>query len=83
MNKWKDAYPELVNKLRWSISTAFAEGENKYPYGVAQKIATVYAGEILELVKLAEAEPSVVGSTEMIRSFSVQRDADRILDKLG
>jgi len=81
MNKWKDAYPELVNKLRWAISTAFATGDSRYPYGVAQKIATVYAEEILQLVKLAEEEPGAVGSTDIIRQFSLQREVDRELDR--
>jgi len=83
MNKWKDAYPELVNKLRWSISTAFATAADRYPYSIAQRIATVYAQEILELVKLGEEYPEILGSTDAIRSQSAQRSVQAGLDRLS
>jgi len=67
--KWKDAYPELVNKLRWAISTTFGTRESRYPYQDSQKIATVFSQEILDLVKHAEDEPGIVGSTDSIRSY--------------
>jgi len=71
-----------VNKLRWSISTAFSDEKDRYPFQASQLIATVYAQEILELVKFATETPGVLGTTSTIRNFKKQSDADAILDKL-
>ena len=38
---WDDIYPELVNKIRWAICTAFSTPESRYPFSIAQKLATV------------------------------------------
>ena len=83
MNRWRDAYPELVNKLRWAISTAFATPDDRYPYSIAQRIATIYAQEILDLVKFGEECPEILGSTGTIRSYLQQVKVQAELDKLS
>lgn len=76
--KWEDIYPELVNKLRWSIATCFSTPESRFPYQDSQKIATVYAQEIIELLKVFSTEPGVLATTATIRGFSNQRVLDKI-----
>ncbi len=82
MKEWQDLYPELVNKIRWAVSTTFGDDADRYPFGDSQRIATVYAQEILDLVKCAKHSPEVLTSTGLIRGFRQQRDVDEILQTL-
>lgn len=75
---WNDIYPELVNKLRWSISTAFATPESNYPFRDSQAMATVFAQEIVDLVKLAQTEPGVTMTPGSIRGWKAQKVLDRL-----
>lgn len=72
---WEDIYPELVNKIRWAITTAFSTPASRYPYGVAQRVATVVSQDVIELIKLSQAEPGVLGTTGTIRGFQRQSTA--------
>jgi len=82
MEEWKDLYPELVNKIRWAVSTTFGDDADRYPFGDSQRIATVFAQEIVDLVKCAKSSPGVLGSTGTIRGFRQQRQVDELLEPL-
>lgn len=73
---WEDIYPELVNKIRWAISTAFGTPGSRYPFGVAQKIATVVSQDVIDLIKLSREEPGVLASTDTIRGHQRQTTVD-------
>jgi len=81
MNKWEDAYPELVNKIRWAISTTFATTQSRYPFQASQALATVFAQEILDLVKEGERTPGLLSATGTIRSYRQQLPILAELDK--
>ena len=81
MNKWEDAYPELVNKIRWAISTTFATAQSRYPFRASQAVATVLAQEILELIKAGEEIPGLLDTTNTIRSYLQQVPVLAELDK--
>jgi len=81
-SRWADAYPELVNKFRWAISTTFGTAESRYPFQDSQTIATVFSQEVLDLVKLAEEVPGVLYSTDTVRSYFQQQRMKVTLDKL-
>lgn len=74
---WKDIYPELVNKVRWAICTSVKTPESNYPYTAAQRVATVLAQDIVELLRLAVDEPGVVGSIATVRNALLQ---ERVVD---
>jgi len=82
-DQWKDIYPELVNKLRWAICTAVKTPESNYPYGVAQRIATVLAQDAVAIIQLGEEHPEILSSPASIRgvlkSLDIERDVDSIL----
>jgi len=78
--EWQDIYPELVNKFRWAISTALGTQASRYPFQDSQLIATVLAQDVIQLVKLSEAEPGVLGTTSTIRGALTQSKLDKILD---
>jgi len=82
MNKWQDAYPELVNKLRWAISTTFSTPDSRYPYQASQALATVFSQDILELVKVGEEFPESLASTDIVRGSLRQRSIVEELDKV-
>jgi len=69
---WEDVYPELVNKIRWAICTTFGTPASRYPYGVAQRIATVLAQDAMDTIKLSLTEPGVLLSTGSIRGHQAQ-----------
>jgi len=79
---WDDVYPELVNKMRWAICTSFKTRASNYPYGAAQNLATVLSQQAIEIVKMEQTEPGVVGTTSTIRGFYHQQSADVSLDKV-
>lgn len=72
-----------MNKLRWAISTAFGDAQSRYPFQASQYLATVFAQEVLEVVKAAEKEVGIVGSTSTIRGFLEQEEVRSKLDKLA
>ncbi len=82
MKEWQELYPELVNKLRWAISTTFGDDADRYPFGDSQRIATVFAQEIVELVKCAQNSPGVLAHTALIRGFRQQNEVDEYLKPL-
>jgi len=69
---YQDVYPELVNKLRWAIATSFRTPESNYNFSAAQRIATVFSQDIVALVKAAEEQPGIIGSTATIRGTLTQ-----------
>jgi len=69
---WDEVYPELVNKIRWAICTTFGTPASRYPYGVAQKLATVLAQDAMDLIKLSLTEPGVLLTTDSIRGQQAQ-----------
>lgn len=71
-HRWEDLYPELVNKIRWAITTTFGTPASRYPYGVAQRIATVLSQDVIDLIKLSMEEPGVLSSTATIRGHQRQ-----------
>lgn len=75
--EWDEIYPELVNKIRWAICTAFGTPESRFPYGMAQKLATVLSQDAIELIKCSITEPGVLSATSSIRGFRDQRRIDR------
>ena len=77
---WEELYPELVNKFRWAISTSCGTAESRYPFGDSQRMATVFAQQVLDLVKAAPDAPGLLSSTDSIRSFNYQRAIDRVVE---
>jgi len=77
---WDDIYPELVNKIRWAITTAFGTPASRYPFGVAQKIATVMSQDVIDLIKCSREAPGVLTSTATIRDFQRQTTIASALD---
>lgn len=77
---WEDLYPELVNKIRWAITTAFGTPASRYPYGVAQRIATVLSQDVIDLIKLSQEEPGVLSSTSTIRGHFTQASIGSHID---
>lgn len=73
---WEDVYPELVNKMRWAISTAFSMKGSNFPYSGSQKLATVLSQDAIEMVKLSYESPSLLIKTGNIRSALDQLRAD-------
>ncbi len=65
---WEDVYPELVNKIRWAISTSCSTPGSNYPYSASQKLATVLAQDAIEVVKLGFESPRLLEKTGSIRS---------------
>lgn len=80
---WGDIYPELVNKIRWAVCTAFKTPGSNYPFSSGQVIATVYASAIIEIVRAAEEAPGLLGSTSLLRGFLTQERIRSELDKLS
>jgi len=76
ITNWDDLYPELVNKMRWAVQTTFTTGELSFPYGTAQKVATVLAQDVVDIMKLSASEPAVLDSTGSIRAFYAQKQVD-------
>lgn len=76
---WEDVYPELVNKIRWAICTTFGTPASRYPYGVAQRIATVLAQDAMDTIKLSLTEPGVLSSTGSIRGLQAQTRQEEAL----
>jgi len=74
--KWDEIYPELVNKIRWAICTTLGTPGSKYPFGVAQKIATVLSQDVIDLIKTSVVAPGVLGSTGTIRGHQAQIRSD-------
>jgi len=74
---WEDLYPELVNKFRWAITTTFGTPASRYPYGDAQRIATVLSQDAIDLIKTSTAAPGVLGTTATIRGHQAQVAASR------
>ena len=79
---WEDVYPELVNKIRWAISTSFSMKGSSYPYSASQKLATVLSQDAIEMVKLGYESPSLLNKTGNIRSALDQVRADRTRQSL-
>lgn len=65
---WEDVYPELVNKIRWAISTSLGTPGGNFHYGASQKLATVLAQDVIDLVKLSYESPKLLTTTGHIRS---------------
>jgi len=74
--KWDDLYPELVNKIRWAITTTFETPASKYPYSTAQRIATVLSQDVIDLIKCSRTEPGVLKTTGSIRGYQKQTLVD-------
>lgn len=68
MNRWKDIYPELVNKFRWSIQTAFGDEKERFGYVLSQHLATVLAQDALEVIKAGQSHPEILYSTHTMRA---------------
>lgn len=65
---WDDVYPELVNKIRWAISTSLSTKGSNFHYTASQKLATVLSQDVIELVKLSYESPLLLTKTGNIRS---------------
>lgn len=78
--EWADIYPELVNKIRWAITTALGTPASRYPFGVAQKIAVVLSQDVIDLIKCSMEEPGVLASTATIRGFQRQTTVTSVFD---
>lgn len=79
---WVDVYPELVNKIRWAVSTSLKTPASNYPFPASQVIATVFAQSIIDIAKQACDTPEVVASTSLLRGFLTQETIQSGLDKL-
>jgi len=64
---WADAYPELVNKIRWAISTSLKTPSTNYPFSVSQLMATILAQDVIEWAKAGEDQPGILASTTSLR----------------
>jgi len=77
---WRDKYPELINKMRWSIHSTFGGSESSLTYTEAQLLATVLSQDVIDLLKLSILEPGVLAQTTSIRSYLSQKVIDSNLE---
>jgi len=78
---WDDVYPELVNKMRWSLQTAFSMEGFNFPYSTAQRISTVLSQDAVELMKCARSSEDVLSTTDTIRGFYAQTRVDNEMNR--
>jgi hypothetical protein len=66
--QWEEVYAELLNKIRWSISTTTADrGAISCSFQEAQSVAGVCAGDVLHLLKLKAATPGFTWGRDEVR----------------
>lgn len=77
---WEDIYPELVNKMRWAISTSLKTPASNYPFPASQALATVFSQSIIDIAKQAVEEPGILASTGTVRGFFNQKLIDSLTE---
>jgi len=72
--EWEETYAELANKIRWAIASTVGAAGINLPYRTSKGIATLFASDVLRLLKLLEEKPN-------LDIYELAKSEARVLDK--